>query len=111
MAKYYALKTDQIKEIYESWEECQKNLKGKSNVKHKSFLTRLEAEAWLDGIDLSIDVVEENRKNNCCTAFCDGSYDETVDNYSGAFLLFTTSGEESNQAFLGKLRDIRNIEM
>ena len=48
--KYYAyfVPEENIKGIAESWKECEKAVKGKSNAKFKGFKMREDAEAWLE---------------------------------------------------------------
>ncbi|MDD3567679.1 MAG: ribonuclease H family protein [Bacteroidales bacterium] len=47
--KYYVVWEGVNPGIYESWDECQKNIKGYQNAKYKSFPTRQAAEAALMG--------------------------------------------------------------
>ncbi len=48
--KYYAyyLPEDQISGIVDSWNECERLVKGHPNAKYKGFRTRKEAQLWLD---------------------------------------------------------------
>lgn len=48
--KFYAVKRGVVPGIYESWEECSKNVNGYSGSIYKGFETRAEAVKWL-GID------------------------------------------------------------
>ena len=49
--KFYAVKSDNEKKIVTTWTECEKLTHGVKGVLFKSFATREEAEAWLDGME------------------------------------------------------------
>ncbi len=49
---FYAVKSENNPMIFKSWEECQKCVKG-TKTKYQGFVTREEAEAWLDGKDIA----------------------------------------------------------
>ena len=46
--KYYAVAKGRKTGILETWEECQAAVIGVAGAKYKSFLTREEAQAYLD---------------------------------------------------------------
>ena len=48
--KFYAVKSENEKKIVTTWTECEKLTPGVKGVLFKSFATREEAEAWLDGM-------------------------------------------------------------
>jgi ribonuclease HI len=52
--KYYAVRVGREVGIFESWKECQKQVKGFSNAEFRSFNTKKDAEKWLK-IDESSD--------------------------------------------------------
>lgn len=79
--KYYALKDENNKLIYENWDEAKEALKGLKAPKYKSFKTKEEAEAFLEGKELEIDY-------KIPTAYIDGSYDKKTENYSFGGCLF-----------------------
>lgn len=79
--KYYALKDENNKLIYENWDEAKEALKGLKAPKYKSFKTKEEAEAFLEGKELEIDY-------KIPTAYIDGSYDKETENYSFGGCLF-----------------------
>ncbi|MBR4496089.1 MAG: ribonuclease H family protein [Acholeplasmatales bacterium] len=79
--KYYALKDENNKLIYENWVEAKEALKGLKAPKYKSFKTKEEAEAFLEGKELEIDY-------KIPTAYIDGSYDKETENYSFGGCLF-----------------------
>lgn len=59
--KYYAVKDGKKKGIYDSWEECQEQVKGYKNAKFKSFKSKEEAEKYLS--DTVETVVKEPVEN------------------------------------------------
>jgi len=79
--KYYVLKDENNKLIYENWDEAKEALKGLKAPKYKSFKTKEEAEAFLEGKELEIDY-------KIPTAYIDGSYDKETENYSFGGCLF-----------------------
>ena len=79
--KYYALKDDNNKLIVENWEEAKELLKTLKSPKYKSFKTKEEAEAFLEGKEIEINY-------SIPTAYIDGSYDSKTENYSFGGCLF-----------------------
>ena len=73
--KYYAVKGNDYKNIFESWDEAKKIISVIDNPKYKSFTTKEEAEAFLND-----EVVDDNIAEPKC--YIDGSYDEKTDKYS-----------------------------
>lgn len=59
--KYYAVKEGKKKGIYETWDECQEQVKGYKNAKFKSFKTKEEAEKY---ITETVEVVEKEPVEN-----------------------------------------------
>lgn len=80
MQKYYAVTDENNKLIFTSWEETKEVLSKLKSPKYKSFSTKEEAEAFLNG-EIYASKHEEP------TAYIDGSYDSTTNCYSfGAVL-------------------------
>ena len=50
--KFYAVKSDNEKKIVTTWAECEKLTHGVKGVLFKSFGSREEAAAWLDGMEV-----------------------------------------------------------
>ena len=111
--KFYAVKIGKCPGIYESWEECEAQVKGFPNASYKSFRTRQEAQSFLT--DLSGD---DNKPEPSCAddpawpeIYVDGSYLAATGEYSyGMVILF--EGEELT--FCGKgddpdLAGMRNV--
>ncbi len=73
--KYYAVRYQEEKEIFTSWEACKNYLIGKKGFSQKSFLSLEEAQAFLNE---TIDRFEYTLP----TAYIDGSYDAKTGCYS-----------------------------
>ena len=82
MKKYYAIKSDDYKNVVESWDECKEIIKDLKAPKYKSFQTIEEANAFLNGEDLKL------KDNYKYMAYTDGSFDSSTNKYSfGCVLL------------------------
>ncbi len=110
--KYYAVKTGEKTGIFESWEECEKSVKGFNNAQFKGFATLSEAENYL-GIEVSdIKSVIEKPSENELFAYTDGSYNVKTNVYGyGVVLIFANgtelvfSGSDDNE----KIASMRNV--
>ena len=92
--KFYAIKCNGENRIVTDWIECQSYIKGKKDVKFKSFLSYEEALAFL-----SNEVIELNYE--LPTAFIDGSYDVKTGNYSfGGVLIIDQNVYQFNKKYL-----------
>ena len=108
MAKaFYAIRKGHFTGIVDNWDECKMATTGFSNADYKKFSTEEEALAYLNGISLTKNLIEDNSKLGYCTAFTDGSYEPNIDNYSGAYLIITPQGEESSATFVGKKEEYK----
>lgn len=102
--KYYAVKDLNKNAIYTSWEECQEALKTYNNPKYKSFSTKEEAEAFINGIILDDGI-------NMPKAYIDGSFDEKTNSYSFGGVLII---DNKNYTFKKKYQEddyssLRNV--
>ncbi|MDE6945589.1 MAG: ribonuclease H family protein [Anaeroplasmataceae bacterium] len=73
--KYYAVVWKETKELFTSWEECKMYIDGKKGFSMKSFLSRAEAEKFLEQ-------KKEPINFTIPTAYIDGSYDVKTKRYS-----------------------------
>ncbi|MDE7105587.1 MAG: ribonuclease H family protein [Anaeroplasmataceae bacterium] len=73
--KYYAVKHQDGKDIFTSWDACKEYMVGKKKIEQKSFLTLEEAKQFLN--DEVVETVFE-----LPTAYIDGSYDVNTGSYS-----------------------------
>ena len=120
---YYAVKNGRNPGIYNTWAECEKEVKGFKEAKYKKFKTYEEAVAF---IEENKDLLQNNANNklkdksivevndieeNEVIAYVDGSYSLDTKTFSYGMVLFTTEGKE---VFSGKdnqkdLADMRNV--
>lgn len=78
--KYYAVKIGRHPGIYESWEACEKEVKGYSGAIYKSFKTLPEAQAFIDGTAVTQDPIH-------LLAYVDGSYNAKTKTYGYGVVL------------------------
>ena len=94
MSRFYAAKGDE-NSIFTSWDECKAFLEGKKGYKYKSFSSREEAEAFLRGADVYEEILAKDLAEGYAVAFTDGSYEESVNEYSYGAVVISPSGEKS----------------
>ncbi len=82
MMKYYAVKNGRTTGIFETWSECEKQVKGFSGAKYKSFTTLEEANNYLQEVSQSTISTAD------CVAYVDGSYDHSILAYGSGVVLF-----------------------
>lgn len=92
MKKYYAVKSGRETGIFESWRECEKQVKGFSGASYKSFLELESAENFLKDEQKRDDFTDENPGEdiplNHAIAYVDGSYNIKTKEFSfGAVIL------------------------
>ncbi len=80
MGKFYAVKAGVTPGIYNSWSECEKNVKGFSGACYKSFTKREEAEKFigLRDVEKKVDTLTQNKF--VIEVFTDGSHKKHVEN-------------------------------
>lgn len=96
--KFYAVRKGLRTGIFEGWKECQEAIQGYSNAEYKSFLTREEAEQYMDGVNVKTkkaSAVEEDFGLNPekVIAYVDGSYEDKLKKYSFGCILLLPSGD------------------
>lgn len=92
--KVYAVKKGFKTGIFDNWPDCQAATKGYSNPEYKSFVTKEEAQAYIEGVDLWKKQVSELCSNGYLVAFTDGSYDEKINRYGYGVVIITPEGNE-----------------
>ena len=91
--KYYAVRYQNQKEIFTSWDECKEYLLGKKGFSQKSFLSLEEAQDFLNE-------KEQEVTFTLPTAYIDGSYDATTGCYSfGGVLIIENNQYEFNKKY------------
>ncbi len=92
MKKYYAVKEGRTPGIYESWEECKKQVEGYSGTIFKGFSDRASAEAFIDGNEGFL-------KSDAC-AYVDGSFSlENLEFSFGAVIFINGEALEFSEKF------------
>ena len=92
--KFYAVKEGRQTGIYNTWEECQKQVNDYKGAIYKSFLTKEEALAFLNGEEASLIPQSEY------LAYVDGSYNPATEEYSfGAVLIEKDSIKKFKKKF------------
>lgn len=102
--KYYAVKHQDGKDIFTSWDACKEYMVGKKKIEQKSFLTLEEAEQFLND-------KEAETKFDLPTAYIDGSYDVATGCYSfgGVLILDGTHQTFSKKYEADAYSDARNV--
>ncbi|NLY46551.1 MAG: reverse transcriptase-like protein [Tissierella sp.] len=120
---YYAVKNGRNPGIYNTWAECENEVKGFKEAKYKKFKTYEEAMAFIeedkvqlhnglkDKLEAKSVVDVKDIKENEIIAYVDGSYSIEAKTFSYGMVVFTTEGKE---VFSGKdnhkdLADMRNV--
>ncbi len=104
--KYYAVRKGKKTGIFNTWDECKKNVDGFSGAQYKSFKTKEEALAYIgDGNEVKID------DTNGVIAYVDGSYNIATKEFSYGMVILRDSKEYTfNKKFDDKdLASMRNV--
>lgn len=104
--KFYAVKVGRNPGIYQSWSECEEQVKGFSGAIYKSFASMEEAEAYLSNI--SENKVETGKEDAEAVAYVDGSYDDSKKVFAAGVVIFWN---DIVKYFSGKSDDVDLIEM
>ncbi len=111
MSKFYAAKGENNK-IFTDWEECKAYIHENKGYKHKSFHTREEAEAFLEGRDYYAEELANDLSEGFAVAFTDGSFEEGVGKYSYGVVAVSPDGKERCLSGVGAVPEFlptRNI--
>lgn len=92
--KFYAVKSGRTTGVFENWDECNNSIKGFTGAVFKSFNSREEAEAFLVDKDLWAEIVSEDIHQGYLVAFCDGSYENSLNRYSFGVVLIDKENNE-----------------
>lgn len=107
MGKFYAVKDGRKPGIYESWDECKKQVDGYSGAIYKSFKTKADALKFL-GVPQD---KKEEKIQNIPVWYVDGSYNINTKEYAfGAVLLWKGEEKTFNKKFPSdSLASMRNV--
>ncbi len=105
MKKYYAVRKGRNPGIYTSWDSCLKEVKGFSGAIYKSFKTKDEAIAFMEGAEKKIEV-----DTDTVVAYVDGSFNLPEKTY-GAGVVLIKDGEEEyfKKAYTDSYYTHRNV--
>ncbi len=84
--KYYAVKEGRVPGIYDTWEECQKQVNGYSKPVFKGFSSLSDARAFLNIDNCDCDMIKTDKDH--AVAYVDGSYDVKTSSYSYGMVIF-----------------------
>lgn len=102
MAKFYAVRQGRHVGIYNSWDECKREVTGYSGAEFKSFTDRAEAVCYMSG------GAKPELRPDATEAYVDGSYNIKTKEYSYGAVIFH-NGEEL--CFKEKFSDSENALM
>lgn len=89
--KYYAVRCGKKVGVYNSWKECESQVKGFSGAVYKSFKDRAEAERFIFSDE---EKFTEELKEGMALAYVDGSFRKEDFHYSYGMVFLTKDGEE-----------------
>ena len=80
MAKnnFYAVKKGNKTGLFTTWDECKTAVAGFSSPEYKGFVTKEEAEAYLNDEDIHFEQIKEDVNNGYVVAYTDGSFNEAT---------------------------------
>lgn len=98
--KFYAVRVGRDGSgVYETWDECKRQVHGVARAVYKSFPTRQEAEAFIQGWENGREPEPETAWQGA-VAYVDGSYDNKTGDFScGAVLFWQGEQIEFSQKF------------
>lgn len=117
-AKYYAVKKGLVPGIYQTWDDCKKQVNGFPGAVYKSFKSHAEAVAFLSDVSPEKTLVPEKKQEDStpplpseAVAYVDGSYDDTLKAFSYGIVFFYNGTEEcfSQKLTTPELLDMRNV--
>ena len=101
--KFYAIKRPEGGQIVDSWEVCEPLVRGEKGIKYKSFSTKAEAEAWLEG--------SESAEPGGIRVYVDGSFTPSCEKAGWAFVVIEDGKEIARgSGFTAFAAESRNID-
>lgn len=91
MAKFYAVRNGYHIGIFNTWEECQKEVSGYSGAEFKSFANRRDAEIYM-GAQISL---FDTPDTSAAVAYVDGSYNITTQKFGCGVVIFHNGKEHT----------------
>ena len=111
--KYYAVKAGRTPGIYETWTDCEKQVKGFGGAIYKSFPTKAEAQAFISDEGMSIgdylssskvsskklttgkSIIPDFSEPDHLIAYIDGSYDKYNQSVGSGGIMFLNGNKET----------------
>lgn len=87
-SKFYAVKKGANIGIFETWEDCSKSIIGFAGAEYKSFVSREEAEAYLNDDNIYLRQVKQDVEEGYIVAYTDGSFDAENNKFSYGVHIF-----------------------
>lgn len=104
--KYYAVKCGRETGVFETWDECKKQVMGFKGAAYKSFADRAEAERFAAGQDSA----GAEPRDGAVTAYVDGSYNIRTKVFSYGAVIFDGGEVTMSEAFEDEeLAAMRNV--
>ena len=89
--KLYAVRKGKKTGLFQTWDACRASVDGYPGAEYKSFLSRAEAEAYLDGIRDPMPDAEGSEDQ--IVAYVDGSFNKELGRYAFGCVLIRPDGE------------------
>lgn len=105
---YYAVRKGKTPGIYQTWKECEEQVRGYSGAEYKKFPTSKEAMNFMGNYEIVEKIEETNLKDNEVIAYVDGSFDLSNFTYSYGVVFITNEGKET---YSGRENDKEMAEM
>ena len=106
--KFYAVRKGYNIGIYNTWDECKKQVNGFSGAEYKSFTLKEEAEEYI-GLNIR---TEKVNYDNRVEAYVDGSYEHSIREYGSGVVILKNNNVEKTYSTKGKkesLVSMRNV--
>ncbi len=94
--KFYAVKKGAKVGIFETWEECSNSTNGFAGAEYKSFVSREEAEAYLNDDNIYLKQVKQDIDEGYIVAYTDGSFDAENNKFSYGVHIFDDKLKETD---------------
>lgn len=110
--KYYAVKSGRAPGIYETWDECKKQVMGYSSAVYKSFTSRAEAEQFMQGASAVRAGAAPGDDTGRVIIYVDGSFDSATKRFSYGMVVLKDGAEIATgcKAFSEPdMADMRNV--
>ncbi|WP_024620586.1 viroplasmin family protein [Metaclostridioides mangenotii] len=106
--KVYAVRNGKKTGVFNTWDECKKQVNGFKGAEYKSFKTLEEAKDYVYGSDLKKFEIDENTVE----AYVDGSYEHSIKLYGSGVVILKGDVEITSFSVKGNdkdLVDMRNV--